>query len=183
MCKKATFKYVPDELRSDMKGYIMSQVQATKGGIILFHDIHPSTADHLDDILTTLEGQGYSFVRLDDSSVLPKLNGAAPAPTPFIGDACMTDAQCAFTAGGQPGRCHPAGFCTTTCAGSCPDAAGKAGTFCIAETTGTSGICVSKAATQNQDCAALAGTTKRDADRFVGASGAPAARATVCAPR
>jgi len=187
VCKPSTFKYVPDELRSDMKGYILSQVEATKGGIILFHDIHPSTADHLDDILTTLEGQGYTFVRLDDTSVLPKLNGVAPAPTPFIGDACMTDAQCAFTAGGHGGRCHPAGFCTTSCEGSCPDAAGKAGTFCIAETSGTSagisGICVSKAATQNQQCAALTGTTLRDADRYIGASGASAARASVCAPR
>jgi peptidoglycan/xylan/chitin deacetylase (PgdA/CDA1 family) len=178
VCKKSTFKYVPDELRSDMKAYVLSQVRSNNGGIILFHDIHQSTADHLDEILTMLEQQGFTFVRLDNTSAFPHLNGVAPQPTPFIGTACTTNAQCAFTGG----RCHPAGFCTQTCAGSCPDQAGAAGTFCIADTAST-GMCVSKAATQNNQCASLTGTVKADVARFIGTSTAAPATATVCKPR
>lgn len=179
-CKKSTFKYVPDELRNDMKGYILSQVRANNGGIMLMHDIHQSTADHLDEILTTLEQAGYTFVRLDDLSAWPRLNGSTPAPTPFIGTACTTNAQCAFTGG----RCHAAGFCTQACAGSCPDQSGSAPTFCIADAAAAGkGMCVSKAAAQNNQCALLTGTAKVDASRFVGTSGAAAATATVCAPR
>lgn len=182
VCKKSTFKYVPDDMRNDMKAYVLSQARANNGGIILFHDIHQSTADNLDGILTALESAGYTFVRLDDTRVLPKLNGAAPQPSPFIGTACTTNAQCAFTGG----RCHAAGFCTQSCAGACPDQSGAAPTFCIADPAATSavaGICVSKAAVQNNQCASLPGTAKADVARFVGSSGAAAATATVCKPR
>ena len=179
VCKKTTFKYVPDELRSDMKGYILSQVRANNGGIMLMHDIHQSSADHLDDILTALEAEGYTFVRLDDVSAWPRLNGSAPAPTAFVGTACITNAQCGFTGG----RCHAAGFCTMSCAGSCPDQAGFAPTFCIADTSHSEGICASKPATQNNQCLALPGTTKLTLARFVGTSGAAAATSPVCAPR
>jgi hypothetical protein len=48
VCKKSTFKYVPDSQRSNMLGYIMSQVASTGGGVILFHDIHANTANNLD---------------------------------------------------------------------------------------------------------------------------------------
>lgn len=179
-CKKSTFKYVPDELRNDMKGYILSQVRANNGGIMLMHDIHQSTADHLDAILTALEAEGYRFVRLDDVTAWPRLNGATPTASPFIGTACTTDAQCSFTGG----RCHAAGFCTQSCAGSCPDQAGAAGTFCIADAANAGkGLCVSKAATQNNQCALLPRTQKVDAARFLGTSGASPATATVCAPR
>ncbi len=183
VCKKSTFKYVPDEMRNDMQGYVLSQVHSTNGGIILFHDIHQSTADHLDAILTTLEQEGYTFVRLDDGAAFPRLNGVtAPPPpvvTPFIGTACTTNAQCGFTGG----RCHAAGFCTQSCAGTCPDQAGAAPTFCIADTaSATNGICVSKAALQNNQCASLARTTKKSVARFVGTSGAAATSALVCSP-
>lgn len=182
VCKKSTFKYVPDEMRSDMKGYVLSQVRANNGGIILFHDIHQSTADNLDSILTALEAAGYTFVRLDNTSAFPKLNGAAPQPSPFIGTPCTTNAQCSFAGG----RCHAAGFCTQSCAGACPDQAGSAPTFCIADAasaSATAGICVSKAAVQNNQCVSLAGTTKADMPRFIGTSGAAPATATVCKPR
>lgn len=183
-CKKSTFKYVPDDQRGDMLGYIMSQVASTNGGVILFHDIHPNTANNLDRVLTRLEQAGYTFVRLDDTSVFPRLNGQTAAPQKFIGDACTTNAQCAFTANGQQGRCSAAGFCTISCAGSCPDASGKAPTFCIADATTTNaGLCVSKADALNGSCAALPGTVRRDADRFIGTSSASPARANVCAPR
>ncbi len=185
ICKKSTFKYVPDEMRNSMTDYVMSQVSSTNGGVILFHDIHPSTANALDGILTTLEAAGYTFVRLDDGSAFPRLNGVTtPVAQKFIGDACTTNAQCAFTAAGAAGRCHPAGFCTTSCAGSCPDLAGKAPTFCIADTASTfaAGICAAKPATQNALCTALTRTTKRIANRFLGTSTAVAAQAEVCAP-
>ena len=61
-------------MRNDMQAYVLSQVRATGGGVILFHDIHQNTADHLDAILTALEAEGVTFVRLDDSAVFPKLN-------------------------------------------------------------------------------------------------------------
>jgi peptidoglycan/xylan/chitin deacetylase (PgdA/CDA1 family) len=186
VCKKSTFQYVPDELRSDMLGYIKSQVRANNGGVILMHDIHSSTANHLDAILTMLEADGYTFVRLDNTAAFPKLNGVTPppaAPQAFIGDKCTTNAQCAFTAGGQTGRCHAAGFCTISCQGSCPDYGDRAATFCIADAAAPTGLCVSKAAQQNLQCEKLPGTTRRDADRFLGMSTAAPARATVCAPR
>jgi peptidoglycan/xylan/chitin deacetylase (PgdA/CDA1 family) len=184
-CKKSTFKYVPDEMRDSMTEYVMSQVRSTGGGVLLFHDIHASTANALDGLLTTLEQAGYTFVRLDDQAVFPRLHGAAPVAQKFIGDACTTSAQCAFTAAGAAGRCHPAGFCTISCEGSCPDLAGKAPTFCIADTASTvaAGICASKPAIQNAQCTALTGTSRRVADRFVGTSTSSPAQAEVCAPR
>jgi peptidoglycan/xylan/chitin deacetylase (PgdA/CDA1 family) len=186
VCKKSTFRYVPDDQRNDMLGYIMSQLSSTNGGVLLFHDIHPNTANSLDRILTTLEEAGYTFVRLDDTSAFPRLNGQTPSPQKFIGDACTTSAQCAFTANGQQGRCNAAGFCTITCQGSCPDAAGKAPTFCIADAGAADaavGLCVSKAHALNNSCASLPNTVRRDADRFLGTSTAVPARANVCAPR
>ncbi len=62
-CKKSTFRYVPDEFRDDMGAYILSQVRSTNGGIVLFHDVHQSTADNLDAILTALENEGYTSSR------------------------------------------------------------------------------------------------------------------------
>jgi peptidoglycan-N-acetylglucosamine deacetylase len=182
VCKESTFRHVPNNLRSDMGAYVMSQVRSTGGGILLFHDVHANTANSLDQILTSLENAGYTFVALDSVATFPRLHGQAPAPQSFIGDLCMTDAQCRFTAPGGAGRCHPAGFCTVACAGSCPDLPGRAATFCAADTGTTNGICMTKAAAQNRQCASLPRTTKLEVDRFVGGSGATAARATVCRP-
>ncbi len=184
-CKKSTFKYVPDEFRDSMTNYVMSQVRSTNGGVLLFHDVHASTANSLDELLTTLETAGYTFVRLDNTTVFPRLNGQAPAPARFVGDVCTTNAQCAFTAAGKAGRCHPRGFCTISCEGSCPDLSGKAPTFCVADPSSqiAAGICASKPATVNQQCALLPGTTKKLQQRFLGTSTAAATSAEVCAPR
>lgn len=186
-CKPSTFRYVPDEMRSDMAAYVMQQVRATNGGIVLFHDIHPATANALDGILTRLKAEGYTFVALNDTAAFPKLHGQAPPPPPqakFIGDACTSDAGCAFMANGQSGRCHAAGFCTISCAGGCPDLAGKAPTFCIADAAvPNTGMCVSKASTLNDGCSRLPGTRNVLADRFIGTSSAAPASANVCAPR
>lgn len=181
-CKPSTFRYVPDNMRGDMRAYVMQQVRAQSGGIVLFHDVHPSTASALDGILVALKNEGYTFVRLDDRSVFPKLHGTAPQPAKFIGDKCETNADCAFSAAGQTGKCHAAKFCTIACAGSCPDAAGKAPTFCIGD-GGFGGTCAAKAAPQNMSCAALPLTVARVESRFIGNSGASPATATVCAPR
>ncbi|MBP9087269.1 MAG: polysaccharide deacetylase family protein [Kofleriaceae bacterium] len=183
VCKPSTFKYVPDNMRNDMKAYIMSQVRASGGGILLMHDIHASSANALDGILTALEAEGFTFARLDDATVLPRLNGVASMPSKFIGDACVTNDDCKFTVGTETGRCHAAGFCTVTCAGSCPDSAGKAPTFCMADGGRDAGICASKAATQNNQCALLTRTTKKLEDRYLGTSAALPAEASVCAPR
>ncbi len=78
VCKKSTFKFVPDAVRESMLAYVLSQARATGGGIVLFHDIHANTADSLDAVLTALEADGFTFVRLDDESVFPRLHGVAP---------------------------------------------------------------------------------------------------------
>lgn len=178
-CKPATFQYVPDAMRGDYKAYVLSQARQYGGGIILMHDIHSFTVQHLDEVLTALEAEGFTFGRLDDTTLLPRLNGITPPPPTFVGTPCTTDAQCAFSGG----RCHAAGFCTMSCQGYCPDAAGAAPTFCIADTENDgAGICVSKPAAQNNQCAALPGTEKVQLPRFIGTSSAPASAATVCAP-
>ena len=171
-CSPATFQYVTDSLRHDMVGFIMQQLHQNNGGIILMHDIHQSTADHLDEILTKLEAEGFTFARLDDTTVLPKLNGVA---TKFIGDKCTANAECNFAGG----TCAPAGFCTEACTAFCPDQSGKAPTFCIANPDDTAhGMCVSKSAPQNASCAALPGTTAMTEPRFSD----PTVTALVCTP-
>jgi peptidoglycan/xylan/chitin deacetylase (PgdA/CDA1 family) len=171
-CAPATFQYVTDSLRHDMVGFIMQQIHQNNGGVILMHDIHQSTADHLDEILTKLEGEGFTFARLDDVTVLPKLNGVA---TKFIGDACTANVDCNFTGG----TCAPVGFCTEACTSTCPDESGKAPTFCIANPDDTAhGMCVSKSAPQNSSCAALPGTAAMTEPRFSD----PNVTALVCTP-
>ena len=175
-CKPATFQYVDDALRNDMIGFIMQQIHQNNGGIILMHDIHQSTADHLDEILTRMENEGYTFARLDDATVLPKLNGVA---SKFIGEACTTNSDCTYSVNGAKGTCSAAGFCTATCTSTCPDQAGKAGTFCIANPAGPSvGMCVAKSAPQNNSCALLAHTAARTLPRF----STPSVSALVCSP-
>ena len=42
--------------------------QAKNDGIILMHDIHQATADALDEVLATLQKQGYEFVTVSELS-------------------------------------------------------------------------------------------------------------------
>ena len=186
VCKASTFRYVPDAFRSDMKGYVMSQVRSTDGGILLFHDIHRSTADRLEDIIVTLKAEGYTFTGLDDLQTFPKLNGssAPPAPVAFVGDACKADTDCGFSVWGLTGACHKAGFCSIGCDGFCPDKSGKAPTFCVQDPAATqpAGLCVPMAVSENGHCADLPGTLDASAERYVGTSNAPARSAEVCMP-
>jgi peptidoglycan/xylan/chitin deacetylase (PgdA/CDA1 family) len=128
-CPASTFAYVPDAFRGDMLGYTMSQIRAHKGGIVLFHDIHPNTVAHLDALLDELVAEGYAFVGLDDDGAFPLLNGAAPS---FIGDACESADDCGVADGVCLGAESGAGRCSKACSASCPDAAGYPLTRCVA---------------------------------------------------
>jgi peptidoglycan/xylan/chitin deacetylase (PgdA/CDA1 family) len=156
-CAPRTFQYVEDRYRRDMVAGTIAQIERKNGGVVLFHDIHRSTADKLDAIITELETKGFRFVGVDDEAAFPRLNGAQPARAPFIGDPCSSSVQCHFTYNGREGVCHLAsstgapvtqGFCTLECEGTCPDLAGRAPTFCTSLDEGESGSCVAKAAPQ-----------------------------------
>lgn len=102
-----------------------------------------------------------------------------PAPSVFIGSTCEETASCTFDGGAcLESTSGDAGFCTQACEGYCPDLAGHAPTFCAA--VNGVGTCLSKASPENQDCAALPGTSIKVLPRFVGGSAAKAAQASVC---
>jgi peptidoglycan/xylan/chitin deacetylase (PgdA/CDA1 family) len=181
-CPKSTFKYVDDRYRSDLVGLTLSQAKSTGGGIILFHDIHANTANHLDEILTRLESEGFTFTTIDDTTTFPRLNSGNTAALPFIGTACQADETCAYT-GGYCLRGDTAdGVCSANCNGYCDDLDGHAPTFC-AEINPSFGACLPKAHVTNDDCKSLPGTTAKTVDRYIGTSTAPAATATVCVPQ
>jgi hypothetical protein len=99
----------------------------------------------------------------------------------WIGSSCDADADCAFDVDGVPARCatgNGGGYCTVACEGYCADKAGAAGTFCGRTQSG--GTCMAKAAPENAGCAEIDGTTAKQVERFVGASGASPKVATVC---
>lgn len=131
-CPASTFRYVPDAYREDMRGYIMSQIRQNNGGILLMHDIHASSAQALDGLLTALENEGFSFARLDDVTALPLLNGAPPPPQKWIGDACSADSDCNFDGGFCVEDPASGGVCTQACTSTCPDRGGYPLTRCVA---------------------------------------------------
>jgi hypothetical protein len=192
-CPSRTFRYVPDQFRKDLEGYVMSQVRAKDGGVLLFHDIHANTVNVLPGILETLEDEGFAFVNVDDPVYFPRLNGAVPPTSRFVGDACEADGECNFASKRASAICHrftpsdaelEAGFCTLPCEGTCPDKAGASPTFCTSLDDGATGRCVAKGAELNHMCADIAGTAlELHAERFIGESGAAAASADVCLPR
>jgi peptidoglycan/xylan/chitin deacetylase (PgdA/CDA1 family) len=79
VCPAEEFEHVDDDLREDMVGWILRQVDRRQGGIILMHDIHAYTASQLDGIIERLRAEGYTFTSIDDAAVFPALNGV-PAP-------------------------------------------------------------------------------------------------------
>jgi peptidoglycan-N-acetylglucosamine deacetylase len=79
VCPAEEFEHVDDDLRDDMVGWILRQVDGRKGGIILMHDIHAYTAAQLDLIIERLLAEGYTFTSIDDAAVFPLLNGAPAA--------------------------------------------------------------------------------------------------------
>lgn len=74
VCPASEFQHVDDDLRNDMVGFVLRQVDRRQGGIILFHDIHAYTAAQLEGIIMRLQAGGYTFTSLDDTSVFPALN-------------------------------------------------------------------------------------------------------------
>jgi hypothetical protein len=114
------------------------------------------------------------------------LTGASIAvpPPAWIGSACSTDADCAFSAGGAAAACLKAsagasmGFCSIPCQGYCPDKAGANRTFCASWNGG--GRCMAKVGAENEACGDIPGTHASLVKRFVGSSGASAAEASVC---
>jgi peptidoglycan/xylan/chitin deacetylase (PgdA/CDA1 family) len=77
-CDERTFRWVPDAHRGDMVGYMMSQVRKREGGIVLMHDVHKNTVEHLPAVIDALQAEAYTFVNIDDVEAFPLLNGIAP---------------------------------------------------------------------------------------------------------
>lgn len=178
--RTCTWRGVPSQYRNDMRGYVLSQLRSTRGGIVLFHSIHRYTAEQIEGIIIAARAAGFTFTSLSDTATFPLLNGSAPEMARFVGQACERDAQCAFATGGF---CHEAGFCSIPCNNLCPDRPGLARTFCIADDAATTprGICVSRSATENHMCADVPGTVPESRMRY-GTSGTTAVSQTVCAP-
>ncbi len=188
-CSARTFRWVPDEYRDDFIGWVLHQARATHGGILLFHDVHQFTVDHLDDVLTALEQAGFTFTTLDDSDTFPLLNGVEPPHQAWVGDPCQSNEDCAFQSGDVPGFCFTydgpdgvLGFCSLPCEGYCPDQDGTAPTFCVQSMDPDQGMCVSRAYPINESCAKIPGTQPIEEDRFLGTSSASPATALVCMP-
>jgi peptidoglycan/xylan/chitin deacetylase (PgdA/CDA1 family) len=185
VCTTADYWRVPEEYESDMVGLSMEQIRRFDGGIVLFHDIHAWTVDQLPAFIDAVLAEGFTFAAVDDASLLPNLNAGTPADLPWLGEPCSVSddrcwevehaAWCEAVADGSD-----EGVCTLSCEGYCLDRDGAATTFCA--DAGGAGQCIGRADPLNDDCAAVPGTVKRDLDRFVGASGAPDATVSVCAP-
>lgn len=98
----------------------------------------------------------------------------------WIGDPCSSDSDC--TVVGSSGHCYEfdaGAFCSADCTSTCPDLAGKAPTFCIADPADSSrGICVSKDDRVNDSCARIPGTVSTQTTRFMDTSKS----AQVCSP-
>lgn len=186
VCTESEYWRVPPEYEDDMFGLSLEQIHRFDGGVVLFHDIHAWTLDHLEDFVNLLLDEGYTFAALDDVGVLPNLNAGTPADLPYLGEACsVSDDRCWQVE--HAAWCEPVadgddrGVCTLPCEGYCLDRDGAATTFC-ADVGGT-GQCIGRADPINAECAALPGTVALDVDRYVGGSGAPDATVEVCAPQ
>jgi peptidoglycan/xylan/chitin deacetylase (PgdA/CDA1 family) len=178
-CSPETLRHISDVWRVDMVGHVLNQIERRDGGIVLLHDSLGFTAELLDRLLVRLEQSGAEFVPLGALDAFPVLNGERPPA--FVGSPCAEAADCAFAPGGY---CHIEGFCTLPCAGFCPDAPGRPGTFCVPDsvTGGATGSCVPRAEPANAYCEDVPGTVRAMAERFVGRSDAPPAAAEVCLP-
>lgn len=190
-CSSRTFRYVPDGFRDDYPGFSIYQANNNGGGILLMHDIHSYTVSQLDDLLTRLKEEGYTFTTLEDVEAFPYLNGVEPERDPWVGDPCTEHEECNFMSGHVEAFCYTftdpatealAGFCSLPCDGYCPDMDGTAPTFCVATADPTTGMCVSKAWPVNESCAKIPGTEAREMDRFIYESGASDSTSLVCSP-
>jgi peptidoglycan/xylan/chitin deacetylase (PgdA/CDA1 family) len=185
-CDPATFEYVPDAYRNDIVAWSVHQARQNGGGVLLMHDVHTWSVNHLEALMTGLENAGFSFVGLDDASVFPALNGTE-GPRTWIGTPCAEHETCNFFTTAGQGSCTSAdpelpGFCTSICEGPCPDRYGFAPTFCVESSSPGVGLCVAQSDESNGYCADIPGTEAIMMPRFVGNSGSSAREAIVCVP-
>lgn len=74
---------VPDiepEAVDDLPGKVLIEYLQHGGGILLLHDVHPTTVAALPSILADLQAAGATFVDLGDPVVFPNLDAAIGAP-------------------------------------------------------------------------------------------------------
>ncbi len=185
-CLQSDYWRIPREYEHDMLGFVEEQVARFDGGVILMHDIHAYTADHLSALIEMLLSQGYTIVPLSDLHAFPRLNAGDPVDLPYLGEPCdvLADAcwQVEYFAWCEPlGPADTRGVCVMPCEGYCIDRDGAAMTFCMAVAPGA-GQCVARADDENGWCDAVPGTTATWADRWVGASGASDSTQEVCVP-
>jgi peptidoglycan/xylan/chitin deacetylase (PgdA/CDA1 family) len=71
--KEAIVCGVLSQYHHDFVGHVVSTVRARKGGIILLHEIHPNTLSKLEEIITTLIAEGFSFGSVLEEGFQPSL--------------------------------------------------------------------------------------------------------------
>ncbi|MDD9945019.1 MAG: carboxypeptidase regulatory-like domain-containing protein [Myxococcales bacterium] len=95
---------------------------------------------------------------------------------PFIGDPCNSDDDCEYMHKGESGFCYRSeggGICSLRCKGTCPDfPSHRATTMCVEDPSDEDrGICVPRAQSANDYCAALPGTGAQTMGRFKATGG------------
>ena len=79
-CSPAVSGGIPVEYQSDMVGFAVYRYQQVGGGIMLMHDVHPTTEAALPAIISGLEAAGATFVDLSDLAVFPNMNAWIDPP-------------------------------------------------------------------------------------------------------
>jgi hypothetical protein len=100
-------------------------------------------------------------------------------PAKWIGAECGSDGDCNFSGGVCKFNAFAQrGFCTAHCSSTCTDRAGQPTTTCVADPDdATSGICIPRMNSQNQDCRPYDHLVARTLKRFKRTS-----TALVCVP-
>jgi hypothetical protein len=148
------------------------------------HGCTRMSAEDIVEVFARIRGRARTPVKIQQAVERANDGSAIDVPQRWVGAECSASSDCNFT----NGVCRiPAGqtrgTCTLSCTGSCPDRAGEATTFCVADpsaTTMSTGICVPTASpTFNRTCS-------RYGDRLALVRGAQrpdrSARADVCRP-
>ncbi len=161
-CPPSEYWRVPGEFASDMRGFLMAQLERFDGGVVLLHDIHPFTASELPSIIADIEAAGMTFVRLDDVQTFPALNQGAPHDFPWIGESCDPGADACWQIEWRS-ACEPTtngdGVCVLPCSrdSQCADRDGGAPLRCV-DAGPQGGVCLATALEVNDECADVSGT-------------------------
>lgn len=138
-------------------------------------------AEDIVEVYARIRGRARTPVRIQQE--VERLEGgvAVDVAQKWVGSECRATSDCNF----QGGVCRipqgaTIGTCTRPCTRTCPDRAGEATTFCVADPQSGAGICVPQASVTFTD------RCDRYPGRLALKSGAPrpdrSARADVCAP-